>query len=94
MNETSSKPPLGSAAGALAVSSAVCGLVAFPGLFHGESSFSFEIGPAFDRSPKIVEPIVRVHRYLPPVITFIFYQGFAAEQDNEDFFDTCELPLY
>jgi hypothetical protein len=31
---------------------------------------------------------------LIPVITFIFYQGFAAEQDNEDFFDTCQLPLY
>ena len=29
---------------------------------------------------------------LIPVITFIFYQGFAADQDNEDFFDTCEFP--
>lgn len=31
---------------------------------------------------------------LIPVITFILYQGFAADQDNEDFFDTCEFPLY
>ena len=34
---------------------------------------------------KLLIPLILI-----PTIIFVIYQGFAAEQDNEDFFDTYD----